>query len=271
MPELSRIAITKLPLAACLAAMSVATVSCGKAPESSASRRVSQPAVPVAEGVSIEGRVTLAGGLPSGLGKIIDVLGNPFCSQHGALIDPTWKVSADGGLADAVVIVRDGPVASNVSAEPVLVDQKDCLFVPSMTAIQAGQAVRFRNSDLTFHNVRIVRHEPGTENRGENIDNYAQPSMGGENVRTFAEPGIYRIECDVHRWMRAWVRVCDGIHFARSNGNGHFQINRALADGEYTVEAWHPQFEKPVVKTVALRNGKCSVGFEFELATAFRP
>lgn len=270
MPRPSRIAISKLPLAACLVAMSAAA-SCGKAPEPAATLGVRAPAIPVAEGVSIEGRVILTGGKPAGLGGSIDVGGNPFCSQHGALIDPTWKVSADGGLGDAVVVIRNAPVASNVPPEPVLVDQKDCLFVPTVTAIQAGQAVRFRNSDLTFHNVRVIRHEAGTANRGQNLENYAQPSMGGENVRRFDEPGIFRVECDVHRWMRAWIRVCEGIHFAVSDADGSFRVNRVLADGEYTVEAWHPQFEKAVVKTILVRNGKGSASFEFYLATAFRP
>lgn len=248
-----------------------AGASCGKAPEPAAALAPRGPAIPVAEGVSIEGRVILTGGKPAGLGKSIDVGGNPFCSQHGTLIDPAWKVSADGGLGDAVVVVRNAPVASNVSQEPVLVDQKACLFVPTVTAIQAGQSVRFRNSDLTFHNVRVIRHEAGTTNRGQSLENYAQPSMGGENIRRFDEPGIFRVECDVHRWMRAWIRVCEGIHSAVSDADGGFRITRVLADGEYTLEAWHPQFEKPVVKTIRVRNGKSFASFEFHLATAFRP
>lgn len=255
--------------------LSIANVGCGKVREP-VSAFPSGPAKPVAftevdESLSITGRVSLIGGMPSALGAKIDVGGNPFCTQHGDLIDPAWKVSPDGGLADAVVYVADSTAAANIAAEPVLIDQKNCLFSPTMTAVQPGQTVRFLNSDLTFHNVRVVRHEIGTAGKGESLDNYAQPSMGGKNDRVFAEPGIYRIECDVHRWMRAWVFVNRGCRHAVSGPDGKFAINRSLPDGGHTVRVWHPQFPRPAEKSVTVNGGRAAVDFDFKLAEAFRP
>ena len=95
--------------------------------------------------------------------------------------------------------------------------------------------------------------------------------MGGKNDHVFAEPGIYRIECDVHRWMRAWVFVNRGCRHAVSGADGRFTINRSLPDGGHTVRVWHPQFPKPAEKTAAVSGGKAAVDFAFNLAESFRP
>lgn len=248
--------------------MLIANVSCGKMPEPAVTLT---PAVVIAETPSITGKVTLHGAEAAKLRQIVDVGGNPFCTGHGDIVAATWRVANDGGLADVVIRVRDSQRAKNLPASAPLIDQTHCEFVPHTIAIQPGQNVRFHNSDLTFHNIRIARHTVGTQGKGENIDNIGQPSRGDENVKTFTTPGIYRLECDVHRWMNAWVFVHDGIHAAVSAADGRFAINRVLADGEHVVEAWHPQFPQSVSKTITVRDGKATADFTFDFAHAFHP
>lgn len=251
--------------------MLIANAGCGKAPQAAAEVAAKlAPAVQIAETSSITGKVTLKGADAATLRKVIDVGGNPFCTGHGDLLDPAWRVAADGSLADAVITVRGSQRASNLAPEAPLIDQSHCEFRPHTVAIQAGQSVRFHNSDLTFHNIRISRHEPGAQGRGENIDNFGQPSKGDENAKTFNVPGLYRLECDVHRWMNAWVYVHEGVHTAVSAADGRFSISRALADGDYVVEAWHPQFPQTLSQTVTVRGGKASADFEFDFAQAFK-
>lgn len=244
--------------------MLIANVSCGKMPEAAAEVKLT-PAVEIAETPSITGKVMLKGADAASLRKAVDVGGNPFCTGHGEILDSTWKVAADGSLADAVITVRGSQRASNLTSAP-LMDQTNCEFVPHTLAIQAGQSVRFHNSDLTFHNIRIARY--AAQGKGANIDNFGQPSRGDENVKEFNVPGIYRLECDVHRWMSAWVVVHEGVHTAVSGKDGHFSISRALADGDYTVEAWHPQFPQSITQTVTVRGGKATADFEFDFANA---
>jgi plastocyanin len=254
----------KAPWAAFGVVMLIANVSCGKMPEAATTEKLA-PAVEIAETPSISGKVTLQGADAAKLRKVIDVGGNPFCTGHGEIIDPAWRVAADGSLADAVITVRGSQRASNFSSAP-LIDQTHCEFVPHTLAIQAGQQVSFHNNDLTFHNIRIARYE--AQGKGANIDNFGQPSRGNENVKTFNAPGIYRLECDVHRWMNAWVVVHQGVHTAVSGTDGHFAISRSLADGDYVVEAWHPQFSHSISQTVTVRGGKGTVEFNFDFANA---
>ena len=255
-----------------LVLMTLSTSACGKVADS-ASQHASaplSPAVEIATQSSITGKVTLKGAGSTALRKLVDVGGNPFCTGHGEIVDSTWRVTADGALADAVITVRGSQRASNLPEVTPLIDQTGCEFSPHTLAVQPGQNVRFRNSDLTFHNIRIARHEAGTRGKGDNIDNIGQPSRGDENVRTFNTPGIYRLECDVHRWMKAWVFVHEGIHAAVSAADGSYEISRALPDGVYVIEAWHPQFAQNLSQTITVLNGKATADFEFDFTQAFQ-
>ncbi|WP_395717327.1 carboxypeptidase regulatory-like domain-containing protein [Prosthecobacter sp.] len=266
MSNVKHVVSRKASLAAFGIVVLTANVSCGKMPETPAGVSLS-PAVEIAETTSIAGKVTLKGADSAKLRQVVDVGGNPFCTGHGEIINPAWRVGADGSLADAVITVRGSQRASNLPSSAPLIDQTKCEFVPHTLAIQAGQNVRFHNSDLTFHNIRIARHSAAGK---ENIANLGQPSRGDENVQTFNSPGIYRLECDVHRWMNAWVFVHEGIHAAVSAADGRFAINRALRDGDYIVEAWHPQFSEPLSQTVTVRDGKATVDFVFDYAQAIQ-
>jgi plastocyanin len=79
---------------------------------------------------------------------------------------PTWRVAADGALANVVITVEGSQRASNLPPTAPLIDQTNCEFVPHTLAVQPGQNVRFHNSDLTFHNIRIARHEAGNQWQG---------------------------------------------------------------------------------------------------------
>lgn len=223
----------------------------------------------VAESPSVTGRVILLGGPPKSLGQAIDVGGNPFCTSHGKIINPTWKMSSEGGLGDVVITVSGSSRAVNVASKPTVIDQKNCEYLPTVTAVQAGESIAVRNSDLTYHNVRLIHHQVGTLDKGENLENIAQAGQGDEWVRELRKPGVYRLECDIHRWMRAWIYVHEGIHKAVTELDGGYTVERALPDGEYVVSAWHPRFRKSLSKTVQVVNGTAQVDFAFDFSLSF--
>lgn len=273
---MTRVAQTDSRKALCIAfgaVLCLTNSSCGKVAESGPQLPSAPlaPAVQVPEKASISGKITLQGVEAAKLTKTVDVGGNPFCTGHGEIIDSTWKVAENGALADVVVTVSGSKRASNMPATAPLVDQTRCEFVPHTLAVQPGQDVHFHNSDLTFHNIRVAKHQLGTRTGGENLANLAQASHGDENILNFSVPGIYRLECDVHRWMKAWIVVHEGIHSAVTAADGSYSINRALADGTYTVQAWHPQFAAPLTQTVTVAGGTAKADFIFDHALAFQP
>ncbi len=130
---------TKGPLAAFGMVMLLSLTACGKVTEPQSYQL--PPAKQIAETGSISGRVTLIGGIPADLNQAIDVGGNPFCSNHAGLTNPTWRLSKDGGLADVVVSLKLADRAANLAVPAPLIDQSHCEFVPHLTVLQAGQSV----------------------------------------------------------------------------------------------------------------------------------
>ena len=62
--------------------------------------------------------------------------------------------------------------------------------------------------------------------------------------RTFAKPEIFKVKCDVHGWMAAWIGVFDHPYFAMTDADGRFTI-KGLPPGKYTLEVWHERLKGP--------------------------
>ena len=64
----------------------------------------------------------------------------------------------------------------------------------------------------------------------------------GAKLKTPKEPEYFRVKCDVHPWMNAWVAVIDNPYFAVTDKDGKFALPKGLPDGEYRVTAWHEKY-----------------------------
>jgi plastocyanin len=125
-----------------------------------------------------------------------------------------------------------GPVTVGPGADtPVDVLQRDTLFMPSAIAVQTGAVVRFPNGDPFFHNV--FSYSPGAR-----FDLGRYPEGESRQV-TFARPGIARVFCEVHEFMRAVVLVTDHPFHAVVGEDGSFRME-GVPPGEHTLAAYHP-------------------------------
>jgi len=208
----------------------------------------------------ITGAITLKGTPPAEkeLSPIRDI---PDCSAMypGALPKTKFYVVGAGGeLADVVVYLKGVPSTSTgASAPPVVLDQKGCLYVPQILAVQTGQKVVVKNSDPCVHNVHT---KPTANAEG----NQVQMPGGADLTFTFDKPEPFlKFQCDVHPWMFAWVSVFDHPYFAISGADGKFTIKN-VPPGKYTLEARH---RKAGVQTaeIEVKDGGASQNFTFEL------
>ncbi|MGI8605259.1 MAG: carboxypeptidase regulatory-like domain-containing protein [Verrucomicrobiales bacterium] len=264
--------LPKLPLTAALPALAggLSLAACGQRNVSSQAQALLAPITTPAGfeigKLSLSGRVALKGSPPK-VDVVVDASGDPHCRKHPPISTENWKVSPRGGLAEVVISIPDAPPTLPEGSAPH-VTQEGCRYLPHVIALSRAETLEVSNGDATFHNVRVVEHRKGTLNQGVNVINYSQPGRGSRNTHAFASSGIFRLECDVHRWMQCWVFVADNNHLAVSGDDGTFELKRGLRDGTYTVQAWHHHFAEPLTKSVTVVEGKAEVNFEFDGAQA---
>src|SRR5208282_787853 len=105
--------------------------------------------LPVAQAADIVGIVTFKG-TPLAEKEITPLKEDANC---GAMYQTTptthfYVVGPKGELADVVVSLKGVTGKSTgASAPPVVLDQKGCLYVPQILAIQTGQKLIVKNSD----------------------------------------------------------------------------------------------------------------------------
>jgi len=192
-------------------------------------------ALQLARAGDITGTISLKG-TPPAEREITPIKDNPDCVAMYPTDLPKTKfyvVDASGNLADVVVYLKGVPSASTgATADPVLLDQKGCLYSPQIMAVQTGQKIIVKNSDPCVHNIHTMPKQNPESNQ-------VQMPGGADLTFTFDKPEPFlKFQCDVHPWMFAWVSVFDHPYFAVSGKDGKFTIKN-VPPGKYTLEAAH--------------------------------
>ena len=218
-----------------------------------------------ASAADITGFITLKGTPPAEVdigAKMLEA--SPDCAAMyppGKL--PTthfYVVGSKGEFADVVVSLKGVTGKSTgAGASPAVLDQKGCLYTPQILAIQTGQKLVVKNSDMCIHNVHCT---PTVAGNTEHND--VQMAGGADLTYTFPKPEMFlRFKCDIHPWMFAWVSVFDSPYFSISDRDGKFVIKN-VPPGKYTVEANHRKLGAQT-QDVEVKDGDVTQNFAFEI------
>jgi len=210
----------------------------------------------------LAGVITLKG-TPPAEKEITPLMDNPDCAAMYNGKAPTthfYVVGPNGGFADVVVSLKGVTGKSTgASAAPAVLDQKGCLYTPQILAVQTGQKIVVKNSDMCVHNVHCT---PAVAGDAEHND--VQMAGGPDLTYAFPQPEMFlRFKCDVHPWMFAWVSVFDSPYFAVSDKDGKFVIKN-VPPGKYTIEANHRKLGAQT-QDVEVKDGDATVNFNFEV------
>jgi hypothetical protein len=171
-------------------------------------------------GSIIRGKVVFSGTVPR---RAINMSADPACPQGPQIITEGWE--------DVIVYANPlAPLSHPIPANAILLDRRECHFVPHTITMQVGQTLRIRNGDATTHNT----HAWTTINR---VFNFSMSRQGAETIQIFAqeEPHI-PIRCDVHNWELANVAVFAHPYHTVLKLNGSYEFK--LPKGAYQINVW---------------------------------
>jgi plastocyanin len=215
----------RFPFACVIAALLITTFSCDRGGPTQNAPKL--PPTPLGKG-TVSGTVTFKGEPPPA-----EAISPGLC-HPGATPFEVRPVEVDNeGHLSGVVVFLKGAVggAEPVPAEPVLLDQVNCVYVPHCVALRTGQTLRVKSSDPTLHNV----HALPVENESFNV---GMVSPGQFVDKTFATPESFKVKCDVHPWMSASVNVFDHSFYAVTGADGKYEIHN-LPPGDHTLVFRH--------------------------------
>ena len=182
---------------------------------------------------TLEGRVNYAGETTDA--PVVIDRDKATCGAAGE--GPSGALVVNEGRVSNVVVEVLG-VKEGIGFEPrqVKVDNVGCVFVPRVALARVGDIFVSHNSDPVFHNAKLDLMSKGKSKRIANLPVPLQGSTSPE--RTLKKPGVVKVSCDAHLWMRSTLYVTEHPYTALSDASGSFKI-QDLPPGSYRVKLWH--------------------------------
>lgn len=213
----------------------------------------------------ITGKVTFEGNPPE-VPQIKAIADNPQCAalHKNPVYDESVQVYENGEFANVIVFMqpdKPGDLRGPQITRPAVLDQKGCMYTPHVLAVQVHQPVEVKNSDPLLHNV----HSLAIDNAAFNL---AEPQVMTRKLDPFTAVETFTIKCDVHPWMKAWVRVFDHPYFAVTNEAGKYTIDtRGLKDGPYALAFWQEKYGDLGTQKIHVKDGKATADLKYKPAS----
>jgi plastocyanin len=150
-------------------------------------------------------------------------------------------VDGSGGLKNVVIYLTSKlpaeqpwthPNAAPGNTDVVEFDQKGCIFLSHVLALQTSQTLKIMNSDSVGHNAKLDPKENSPFNQiipGKQSIDYKFTSQ---------EAAPFPVACSIHPWMNAAILVRDNGYFAVTADDGSFEISNLPAGIELEFRVW---------------------------------
>lgn len=195
-----------------------------------------------------------------------------------ALLFPGFEppaAGAAGSVSGRVSLVKAGVARADASNAIVWIEgpargggggggsrkmvQESKRFSPRVLIVPREGTVDFPNNDPIFHNVFSVS--------GGNRFDLGLYRSGATKSRTFGEPGLVRVYCNIHPQMVGFVMVVDSDFAAVTDRSGSFRFDEVPA-GSWTLKAWHEEGSETSLPLIVPAAAPLTVSID---TSAYRP
>ncbi len=231
--------------------------------------------MPVTEGGTIRGMVTMIGEVPTPKGYNLTTLPDPiYCGRisdgRGWRLLQPFNVGKEGEFRDVVVYLKEieqGKPFGEV--QPPRIEAMDCRFLPFVNLVQDRHDVVVVNKDPALHDVQayetsklgprvlfniplpISTRYPNEAGLSAHFHKHYEGAPITQEVRMTKGRRIFVMQCGFHAYMESWALVTDHPYYAMTDEKGHFEIGN-IPPGTYTVTIWHPYLRETYEQTVTV-------------------
>jgi hypothetical protein len=126
------------------------------------------------------------------------------------------------------------PDLKEIKEKSVVIDQPCCKFEPHAVGMREGQVLIAKNSAPIIHNFHYV----GNPIKGVGGNPAIAPKTEVE-IKDLKADEKYpvQVDCTIHGWMKAYIRVYNHPYFAVTDEDGKFEFKNAPA-GDYRLKVW---------------------------------
>jgi hypothetical protein len=214
---------------------------------------------------TISGTVRLIGPPPS----IPTVLPKADFDMCGTVARPIQSLllGTNQAVRNVIVYLAGYAQSSSGTNNAIVLDQRDCEFVPRIQIARSGVPLILKNSDPILHVVRIDSMS-GT-NGQRMLLKVATPYAGYEKsyqLANFCEPTLLRVtSANGHEWMAAYIAVLPHPWAAITDENGRFTLRNVPA-GMHKIYVWHEVLGTMARDVRVNSEGSTTADFQFSTA-----
>jgi plastocyanin len=173
-------------------------------------------------------------------------------STCGALV-PSEHLLIDKstlGVKNAVVRLIPGEATGEnpdkVPHETRALVNRGCHFEPHLVVLRKGETLLLKNEDPILHSDHFFSDK-------KSLDNTALTPHMPPVKKSFKEEGLYRVKCDIHEFMEAFILVDSNPWIAISDEKGRFDFG-SLPAGNYIFSIWAESFDE-LTSPITLKAG----------------